>query len=366
MMPSYTALLSAEHFSNASPIIYTLIIIIITVWIRKLIRRHKKFSVLNSIPGPKTVFLLGNAIDFMGGPRGSLWHMRRKMLTPAFHFKILEEFIEVFNQQSQKFVNKLQKYSDGKPFNIFPLITLATLDIILETAMGRSINAQDNPQSEYVKAVYDMGRIIMVRFARPWLQLDFIFKRTQWGRLERKSLEFLHKFSLDTIRERRKEYKRLKNQKEAKENEIPGKKKRQAFLDLLIEYSEQNEFLTEENIREEVDTFMFEGHDTTAAGINWTIYLLGRYPEIQEKVYKELESIFRKSERPASYDDIREMNYLECCIKESLRLLPSVPYFSRCLTEDMIIVTRLSFTWMIIPLEISRRAASERKRKKFI
>ncbi|RXG57809.1 hypothetical protein Avbf_02579 [Armadillidium vulgare] len=116
-----------------------------------------------------------------------------------------------------------------------------------------------------------------------------------------------------------------------------GKKKRQAFLDLLIEYSEQNEFLTEENIREEVDTFMFEGHDTTAAGINWTIYLLGRNPEIQEKVYKELESIFEKSERPASYADIREMNYLEYCIKESLRLLPSVPYFSRCLTEDMII-----------------------------
>ncbi|KAL7646993.1 UNVERIFIED_CONTAM: hypothetical protein RMT77_002250 [Armadillidium vulgare] len=404
MMPPYTALLSAEHFSNVSLIIYTLIIIIITVWILKFIRHQKKFSVLNSIPGPKTVFLLGNAIDFMGGPReffecivhkicsypegltrvwimhrpfvfiygasgveailsnsknlekgsdyknmhswlglglltssGSLWHMRRKMLTPAFHFKILEEFIEVFNQQSQKFVNKLQKYSDGKPFNIFPLITLATLDIILETAMGRSINAQDNPQSEYVKAVYDMGRIIMVRFARPWLQSDFIFKRTKWGRLEKKSLEILHKFSLDTIRERRKEYKRLKSQKEAKEDEIPGKKKRQAFLDLLIEYSEQNEFLTEENIREEVDTFMFEGHDTTAAGINWTIYLLGLNPEIQEKVYKELESIFEKSERPASYADIREMNYLECCIKESLRLLPSVPYFSRCLTEDMII-----------------------------
>ncbi|RXG61501.1 cytochrome P450 4V2 [Armadillidium vulgare] len=85
-----------------------------------------------------------------------------------------------------------------------------------------------------------------------------------------------------------------------------GKKKRQAFLDLLIEYSEQNEFLTEENIREEVDTFMFEGHDTTAAGINWAIYLIGRHPEIQEKVYQELESIFGRSERPASNDDIRK------------------------------------------------------------
>ncbi|KAB7505395.1 hypothetical protein Anas_02224 [Armadillidium nasatum] len=287
------------------------------------------------------------------------WHRSRKMLTPAFHFKILEEFIEVFNQQSKKFVNKLQKYSDGKPFDIFPSITLATLDIILETAMGRSINAQDDPQSEYVKAIHDMGQVIVMRITRPWLRYEFIFKRTQWGRLEKKSLEILHKFSLDTIKQRKMEYKRLKSQKIGKEETaISGKKKRQALLDLLIEYSEQNEFLTEENIREEVDTFMFAGHDTTAVGINWFIYLLGRHPEIQvndqlfhdyreysipipyifqEKVYRELELIFGRSDRPASSADIRKMKYLECCIKESLRLLPSVSFFSRNLTEDMII-----------------------------
>ncbi|KAB7505400.1 putative cytochrome P450 [Armadillidium nasatum] len=208
--------------------------------------------------------------------------------------------------------------------------------------MGRSINAQDNPQSEYVKAIHDMGRIIMVRFARPWLQFEFLYKRTQWGRLEKKSLEILHKFSLDTIKQRKMEYKRLKSQKIGKEEtSISGKKKRQAFLDLLIEYSEENEFLTEENIREEVDTFMFEGHDTTAAGINWAIYLIGRHPEIQEKVYRELELIFGRSERPASSADIREMKYLECCIKESLRLIPSVPFFARNLTEDMIIAVIL-------------------------
>ncbi|RXG54293.1 cytochrome P450 4V2, partial [Armadillidium vulgare] len=184
--------------------------------------------------------------------------------------------------------------------------------------MGRTINAQDSPESEY--------NILVTRFARPWLQYDFIFKRTKWGKLQEKSLEFLHKFSLETIRERRKEYKRLKS-----------KKKRQAFLDLLIEYSEQNDLLTEENIREEVDTFMFAGHDTTAVGINWAIYLLGLHPEIQEKVYEELESIFGKSDRPASSDDIREMKYLECCIKETLRILPSAPMFTRHLTEDMTI-----------------------------
>ncbi|KAL7629937.1 UNVERIFIED_CONTAM: hypothetical protein RMT77_019944 [Armadillidium vulgare] len=204
------------------------------------------------------------------------------MLTPAFHFKILEDFIEIFNQQSQKFVNKLQKYSDGKSFDIFPLITLVTLDIILESAMGRSINAQDDPHSDYVTAVHDMSRIFIMRFTRPWLQNDFIFNLTELGKLEKKTLNILHTFASETIRERRKEYKQLKAKvKDKSEDEIIGKKKRQAFLDLLIEYLEEGETLTEEDIREEVETFMFEGHDTTASGITWTVYLLGQHPEIQ-------------------------------------------------------------------------------------
>ena len=62
-----------------------------------------------------------------------------------------------------------------------------------------------------------------------------------------------------------------------------GTKKRLAFLDLLIEYcdKEGSDKMSDEDIREEVDTFMFEGHDTTAAAINWSMYLLGTHPEAQ-------------------------------------------------------------------------------------
>jgi hypothetical protein len=53
-----------------------------------------------------------------------------QILTPAFHFKILEDFIDIFNEQSAILVKKLEKELDRDLFNIFPYVTLCTLDIV--------------------------------------------------------------------------------------------------------------------------------------------------------------------------------------------------------------------------------------------
>lgn len=114
------------------------------------------------------------------------------------------------------------------------------------------------------------------------------------------------------------------------------RKKRLAFLDLLIEASQNGKLLSDEDIREEVDTFMFEGHDTTSASICWTLFLLGASPHIQEKVVEELDSIFDGDRnRPPTMKELNDMKYLECAIKESLRLYPSVPLLGRHLHEDV-------------------------------
>ena len=52
------------------------------------------------------------------------------MLTPTFHFQILEDFIQVFNEQSKICVEILQKKVGKGSFDIFPYITHCTLDII--------------------------------------------------------------------------------------------------------------------------------------------------------------------------------------------------------------------------------------------
>lgn len=119
-----------------------------------------------------------------------------------------------------------------------------------------------------------------------------------------------------------------------------GSKKRMTFMDTLI-YEHLNHPLefTELNIREEVDTFMFEGHDTTAWGLIWATYLLGLNPECQEKVHEELDSIFGDDkQRDFTFDDLRKLRYTECVVKEAQRLFPSVPLIARRLNEPITIL----------------------------
>ncbi|XP_069699703.1 cytochrome P450 4C1-like [Periplaneta americana] len=269
---------------------------------------------------------------------GQKWHTHRKMITPTFHFKILDSFVEVFAEKSEILVDKLQKEVGSQGFDVYPYITRCALDIICETAMGTPVFAQDDVETEYVKAVYEMSEVLVERMQRPWLHNEFLFKLSARGRRHDRCLRMLHGFTSKVIQERKTQL--LGNGDKMQgysgsEDEVIGKKKRKAFLDLLLEASLGGVKLTDTELREEVDTFMFEGHDTTSAGMNWALYMLGLHPEVQVKAFEEQERIFQSSTRSATMKDLSEMKYLEQVIKESLRLYPSVPFIGRVLNEDV-------------------------------
>lgn len=274
---------------------------------------------------------------------GTKWFHRRKLLTPTFHLKILADFVHVFNEQSRILVDKLDQAinESEQGFNIYPFITRCTLDIICESSMGRNVNAQSQSDSDYVQAVYMMSSIVQKRQIRPWLQPEPFFQLSSLGAEQRRCLKILHDFTDNVIKEKKIEHKEKRNaindDHKEKDDDMATNKKRLAFLDLLIEASEDGKVLSDKDIREEVDTFMFEGHDTTSAAIDWALLLIGSNSEVQERVHEELDRVFGDSDRPITLADLSDLKYLELCIKETLRLYPSVPFMGRQITEDVTI-----------------------------
>ncbi|GAB6024682.1 hypothetical protein CHUAL_009816 [Chamberlinius hualienensis] len=275
---------------------------------------------------------LGKGLLISGGAK---WKSRRRLLTPAFHFGILEKFFLTMNEHAILFVDKLNKLSDEKAtFDFYPLSTNCTLGVICETAMGVRLSSSEN--RKYINAVCALAEIIVYRNQRPWLIPDFVFKLTKMGDNYKKHLKVVHDFTTKVIQMRKKEYvENKKNKGDIEKDGEFGIKRRIALLDLLIEKNVETGEIDDEGIQEEVDTFMFEGHDTTASALSWVIYNIGRFPEIQRKIQLELDAVLGKLPVDSfSISQLNELKYLECVIKESMRLFPPVPFYSRQTKED--------------------------------
>nr|AID61424.1 cytochrome P450 [Calliphora stygia] len=283
---------------------------------------------------------LGNGLLLSSG---QTWHKMRKIITPTFHFKILEQFIEVFDRQTDVFVEKLKLLADGKKVvNIYEYMGLLTMDIIAETAMGVTINAQMDSKSEYVKAVTEVTDIMALRFVR--LQLAFMptfrLLAPKAYRVQQKDIKIMHEFIEQIIAERQQSLLKDKEKGNIQDhNDDPydlGLKKRMALLDVLLQSSVDGESLTNQQVRDEVNTFMFEGHDTTTSATSFCLYALSRHAPVQQKLFLELREYFGDQlNRAITYKDLQELNYLNCVIKESLRLYPPILAIGRCLKNDL-------------------------------
>lgn len=190
--------------------------------------------------------------------------------------------------------------------------------------MGQNVNAQHDKTSEYVQAVARISELVTFRFYDPLQWPDFIYSRTSKGKDFKRCLNVLHNFTKKVIEE---------HEKDLEDGDLFSPK-RKAFLDLLLKAKRADASITFDDVREEVDTFMFEGHDTTAAAVSWACQLIGSHPEIQKKLHDEIDSVLGHSDNHLTNEDLKQLKYLDLVIKETLRLFPSVPYFGRTISED--------------------------------
>lgn len=83
---------------------------------------------------------LGESVIVANGAR---WSKLRKLVTPSFHFQILEDFVKIFDEQSNILVDKLTQ-ANGNVIDVSTYLAKVTMDVICETAMGVKVGAQNN------------------------------------------------------------------------------------------------------------------------------------------------------------------------------------------------------------------------------
>jgi len=262
---------------------------------------------------------------------GDLWRKRRRMITPAFHFDILNDFLSVMEQKTEDFIRLLQQYHErDESFDIQKLSKAYTLSVICETAMGMTFPIQETSGDSFKDLYESSFSLALKRGMRPWLRNDFLYSLTEDGKAFARFLAILRGLVKDLL-EKRIEYRKNTTR-------IDSTKKR-IFIDVLLDVYEQGE-IDVEGIIDEVTTFVSAGYDTTSSALAWTLYCLGRNKRVQGKLYEELSSLDFK-QKSMHLDHLKEMKYLDLVIKETLRLHPIAPRFSRFVTNGTVIAGKV-------------------------
>jgi len=260
---------------------------------------------------------------------GKKWKRQRKLITPAFHFNILKQYTKTFNDCADVMLDKFSGMT-SQSIEVSSHLNLLTLDAILRCAYSSDTGCQLDSikNNEYVQAVHSVAECIVGRIDNPLLQLSFFYKLSSIGRKFYRSVEVLHNNTARIIKERKEE-----NEKKKYSDD---EKKFVDFLDMLLKAKDNSgKGLTDIEIRDEVETFLFEGHDTTSSGLAWLFYNLARHPDIQEKCRNEVNDVLGDHEGKIKTEHLPKLSYLTMCIKESLRLHSPVYVIGRTLDEDL-------------------------------
>ena len=277
---------------------------------------------------------------------GKRWARDRRLLTRGFHFDILRGYLPVYNEAVGVMLDQWAEVSrhDGEQtINVSQCSKLLTLDVILRCIMSYESHCQTENAGkdvlEYVEAVLGAAQALLKRYYNPHQHFDLIFPLTANGRQFYRCRAICHRLSQRLIAERRKALSGLGHQASGVEAEEMIKKKTSRkyldFLDILLTVrDEDGNGLSDKEIQEQVDTFLFEGHDTTASALQWTLYYLAAHPDLQEKCRQEVQGCLDKN-KELSYESLTKLQYLTQFVKESMRLSGTVPYIGRRLTKPM-------------------------------
>ncbi|XP_029931350.1 cytochrome P450 4F3, partial [Myripristis murdjan] len=268
---------------------------------------------------------------------GEEWHRRRRLLTPAFHFDILKNYVAMFNSSTNTLHAKWRRLVEEGEGNMemFDHVTLMTLDSLLKCAFSYNSNCQEST-SEYASAIAELHDLIIERRTKILHHWDWLYWRTRQGQKFKKALSVVNRFTREVVQRRRA---LISQQRETatQSDSTTEPRRRKDFVDIiLLEKDDEGRGLTDEEIQAEANTFMFAGHDTTASAICWVLYNLACHTHYQEQCRQEVMDLMQgRDTEEIEWDDLSSLPFTTMCIKEALRLHSPVLAVTRKYTQDM-------------------------------
>uniref|UniRef100_A0A182Q5T6 Cytochrome P450 n=1 Tax=Anopheles farauti TaxID=69004 RepID=A0A182Q5T6_9DIPT len=264
------------------------------------------------------------------------WKVYRKLLNPAFNQRILVSFISIFSRCSETMVAQMAKEEEHKePFDILHYTAQCTLDMVCASSLKSDIT--EDPQARDVcRWIEKIGSIMSSRLFNVLLYSDLMFTMTQRFREMQKLRVKLQGVVDPILYGRRKEIIEQRLQKRDVDDE-ESYRKPMVFLDQLLNMQRNGRELEMQEIENHLYTIIGAGSETTANQVAYILLMLAMHPEVQNRVYNEIETIYGSSKLDISYDTISAQHYLEQVIKETMRLFPVAPLIGRESIETMMI-----------------------------
>jgi cytochrome P450 len=248
---------------------------------RVLLTNHRNYTKGEGMDRVK--ILLGNGIMTS---EGAFWRRQRRMMQPSFHRRVIDRFSALIGEVNEKFAQRWElKSARGEPVNVSSDTSELTLEIVL-----RSIFGGDLARLEHRMGVNPF-EVVAKQSNR---DLKFAFQFRSLGKLVG-----------ELIQKRR----------HAPEEHFD-------FLSMLMmtRDRETDEPMSDKELIDEVLTLIVAGHETTAAALTWTWYLVSQHPRVAELLQAEADRT--KADEVMGLGAAEAMSFTHQVLQESLRLYP--------------------------------------------
>ncbi len=265
---------------------------------RVLLSNHRNYTKGEGMDRVK--ILLGNGIMTS---EGDFWRRQRRMMQPAFHRRVIDQLSALIDEVNGTFAERwAASAARGEAINLTDDVSELTLDIVLRSIFGR-----------------DLARLEREMGANPF---EVVAKETN------RDLKFAFRFrSLGKLVAQLIERRR-------REPEQHGD-----FLAMLMDMRDRETDgpMSDKELIDEVLTLIVAGHETTAAALTWTWYLVSQHPEVAEQLHAEAAAGPASARlcavaapatptgaraAPLSLDAAESLGFTHQVIQEALRLYP--------------------------------------------